>query len=74
MPLFEYLCKECEARSEILVRGSERPRCPACGSRRLVKQASAFAPLNASSSKAGAPAACDVSSCSRRQDGTCPLQ
>jgi putative FmdB family regulatory protein len=43
MPLFNFLCKSCEADNEILVRGSEKPTCPTCGSTQLVKQAAAVA-------------------------------
>ena len=33
MPLFGYLCKQCGKQSELLIRASERPVCPACGSK-----------------------------------------
>ena len=32
MPIYEYLCQGCGERVEVLVRGSEAPACPACGS------------------------------------------
>ena len=48
MPLFQYLCKKCETQSEILVRGEVAPACPECGSNRLEKQLSHFAPVTAS--------------------------
>ena len=71
MPLFEFVCEECHKRSEILVRNNKTPECPHCGARRLVKQASAFAPvIGASAQKA--PAGCDASSCGRLREGTCP--
>lgn len=43
MPLYEYLCQACEHPFEELVRGDERPLCPACGSARLSKRFSTFA-------------------------------
>ncbi|RIK78200.1 MAG: zinc ribbon domain-containing protein [Planctomycetota bacterium] len=35
MPLYEYTCTKCRDEFELLVRGSETPVCPACGSDRL---------------------------------------
>ena len=69
MPLFEYICRKCHERSEILVRGNDAPVCPHCGSDRLVKQASAFAPVGAASAPR-LPSGCE--SCHSRQDGMCP--
>jgi putative FmdB family regulatory protein len=43
MPIFEYLCKGCGKRFEVLIRGSEKPQCPKCSSTRLEQQLSAFA-------------------------------
>lgn len=42
MPVFEYLCGKCKSEFELLVRGSEEIRCPACGSNRLKKLVSSF--------------------------------
>ncbi len=50
MPLFEFTCQECKETHELLVRGSEKPACPKCGSKKMEKQASHFAPMS------GAPA------------------
>ncbi|MGY8769417.1 MAG: FmdB family zinc ribbon protein [Pirellulales bacterium] len=35
MPLYEYTCSDCTAKSEILIRGSETPQCPQCESTNL---------------------------------------
>jgi len=71
MPLFEYVCAKCHERSEILVRSHEVPVCPHCGSDRLMKQASAFAPVGASASRSSSlPTGCE--SCCSRENGTCP--
>jgi len=43
MPIFEYLCKDCGKQFEVLVRGSEKARCPKCKSASLEQQLSAFA-------------------------------
>jgi putative FmdB family regulatory protein len=43
MPIFEYVCGACDHRFEVVVRGAERPECPACHGRDLQKQLSVFA-------------------------------
>lgn len=43
MPLYEYKCQGCHETVEILVRSSETPVCPRCGSRKLDKQLSVAA-------------------------------
>ncbi|HEY7545011.1 MAG TPA: zinc ribbon domain-containing protein [Blastocatellia bacterium] len=43
MPIFEYICKECDHRFEKLVFGSTEVECPSCKSAKLEKQLSAFA-------------------------------
>lgn len=40
MPIYEYACPECEREFELLLRGSERPVCPSCGSGRIERQIS----------------------------------
>lgn len=37
MPLFDFHCDACQAGFERLVRGSEPPTCPHCGSTQLTK-------------------------------------
>jgi len=44
MPIYEYECRDCGERFEHLLRGDERPACPACGGEKLEKQISAPAP------------------------------
>ena len=68
MPLFAYLCKDCEEPSEILVRGSEKPVCPHCGSKRIEKQMSHFAPMIGQTSSP--PPSC-ASCCA---GGGCPMR
>jgi putative FmdB family regulatory protein len=43
MPIYEYVCMECEAHFEELVRGDEEPACPDCGAARVSRQLSVFA-------------------------------
>ena len=35
MPLFDFVCKSCQHQFEALVRGSQTPACPECGSTAL---------------------------------------
>jgi putative FmdB family regulatory protein len=37
MPIYEYVCRRCRHEFEVLVRGSEQPKCPHCGDPRLDK-------------------------------------
>lgn len=38
MPMFDFVCTSCQHAFETLVRGSNTPTCPACGSDQLEKQ------------------------------------
>ncbi len=42
MPIYEYKCNKCGGTFEVLVRASEKPACPQCGSKRLKKLVSGF--------------------------------
>ncbi len=58
MPLFEYACRDCDHRFELLVRASTKLECPKCASTALDKQLSVFAvsaPAGPSSHAAPAP-------------------
>ena len=54
MPIFEYICKECDHRFEALVYGKEKAECPKCHARKLAPQLSVFA-VSASSAKSASP-------------------
>ncbi len=43
MPIYEYLCKQCDKRFEKLVRAATTVECPACGGKSVEKQLSVFA-------------------------------
>jgi putative FmdB family regulatory protein len=43
MPIYEYRCRACNHRFELIVNGSTLPACPACKARDLEKQLSVFA-------------------------------
>lgn len=73
MPIFEYVCQECEQRFEKLVYGSDEPECPSCHSRKLEQQLSVFS-VNASGKAASSPAAGACGSCGDpRGPGACSL-
>lgn len=40
MPLYAYQCEDCHAEFELLVRASDTPACPSCGSEKLQQQVS----------------------------------
>ncbi len=52
MPLFEYECRGCGHKFEVLIRGNEQAHCPKCGGERIEKCLSVFAV----STRASAPA------------------
>ena len=68
MPLFVYTCKSCGKDSELLIRGSETPSCPACNASDLEKQLSHIRPMHASAPE---PVGCGASQCCRMQGGGC---
>jgi putative FmdB family regulatory protein len=43
MPIYEYICKDCDKQFELLIRESTVLECPSCKSRKLEKQLSVFA-------------------------------
>ena len=43
MPIYEYVCMECESHFEELVRNGEQVSCPDCDASRVVRQLSVFA-------------------------------
>ncbi len=43
MPIFEYVCKECQHQFEALIFGTQKAECPKCQSKKLEPQLSVFA-------------------------------
>jgi putative FmdB family regulatory protein len=43
MPIYEYVCMQCESHFEELVRMDETADCPDCGSQNVRRQVSVFA-------------------------------
>lgn len=50
MPIFEFVCTDCNNAFEVLLRGAEEAVCPTCQGRRLQKQISLPAPQGKSKS------------------------
>ena len=74
MPIFEYICKECNHSFEALVYGSEKADCPKCHSKKLSPQLSVFA-VSAKGSPSPAPSAGAFGSCGDpRGPGACSMK
>jgi putative FmdB family regulatory protein len=59
MPIFEYVCQECDHPFEALVYGVQKATCPKCQSQKLAPQVSLFAVAAKGSARpSSAPAAC----------------
>lgn len=43
MPIFEYVCQECDHKFETIVLGRQKPKCPKCESKKLRQRISSFA-------------------------------
>ncbi len=43
MPIFEYICKQCDHEFEAIVYGGKKAECPKCQSKQLAPQISVFA-------------------------------
>ena len=73
MPIFEYLCKECDHEFEALVYGSQKAACPKCHGKNLAPKLSVFA-VSAKTSSTAAPTAGPCGSCGDpRGPGACSL-
>jgi putative FmdB family regulatory protein len=73
MPIFEYLCKECNHEFEALVYGKDKAECPKCHSQKLEPQLSVFA-VAAKGASSPSPSAGPCSSCGDpRGAGACSL-
>jgi putative FmdB family regulatory protein len=54
MPIFEYICKECDHQFEALVYGNQKAECPKCHGAKLAPQLSVFA-VSAKGPASGGP-------------------
>jgi putative FmdB family regulatory protein len=73
MPIFEYICQECQHEFETLVFGRDKAKCPKCQSQKLSPQLSIFA-VAAKSSAGSASSTGACGSCGDpRGPGACSL-
>jgi putative FmdB family regulatory protein len=75
MPMYEYVCTQCEHRFESLVRGNLTPECPSCHRTALEKQPSVFsAHAGGGQSAFGAPTGGACGACGDpRGPGACSI-
>ena len=77
MPIFEYICQECQHEFETLVFGRDKAKCPKCHSQKLSPQLSVFAVSAKSSANASAGAGAGAGACGSCGDprgaGACSL-
>lgn len=63
MPLFDYLCLDCNAVTEVLIAGAEdQPQCRSCGSQNLKRLLSTPSSLSGSA-RGGLPGSGDTTCC-----------
>jgi putative FmdB family regulatory protein len=73
MPIFEYVCQECQHEFEALLFGRDKAKCPKCQSKKLSPQLSVFAVSAKSSTSASAPSGACGSCGDPRGAGSCSL-
>ena len=76
MPIFEYICKECQHAFEALVFGKQKAECPKCQSKELEPQLSVFAvsAKSGAQSQSSLPAGPCGSCGDARGPGACSLR
>lgn len=73
MPIFEYVCKDCNHEFEALLYGNQKAECPKCHGKKLTPQLSVFA-VAAKGSSASADTGGACGSCGDpRGPGACSL-
>jgi putative FmdB family regulatory protein len=71
MPIFEYICKDCDHPFEALVYGKQKAKCPKCHGSKLAARLSIFA-VSAKSVSTAAPSTGACGSCGDpRGPGSC---
>jgi putative FmdB family regulatory protein len=73
MPIFEYVCQECDHEFEAIVLGQQKAACPKCESKKLKQQISKFA-VSGSDKSAPTAAAGPCGTCGDpRGPGACSM-
>ena len=74
MPIFEYVCQQCDHDFEALLYGTQKPECPKCHGKKLSQKLSVFAVSGKSSSSARPTAPGPCGSCGDpRGAGSCSM-
>jgi putative FmdB family regulatory protein len=73
MPIFEYICQECQHEFEALVFGRDKATCPKCQSKKLSPQLSVFAMSGKNSVGPSSPTGACGSCGDARGPGACSL-
>jgi putative FmdB family regulatory protein len=74
MPIFEYICQQCQHEFETLLFGRDKAKCPKCQSQKLSPQLSVFAMSAKGSIRSSGPAGSACGSCGDpRGPGACSL-
>jgi putative FmdB family regulatory protein len=74
MPIFEYICEECQHQFEALLFGRDKAKCPKCESKKLSSQLSVFATSAKGSASAPTSTGGGCGSCGDpRGPGSCSL-
>jgi putative FmdB family regulatory protein len=74
MPIFEYVCQQCNHQFEAIVLGTQKAACPKCESKRLSQQLSSFAVGGEKSREPAGPSGGACGSCGDpRGPGACSM-
>ena len=75
MPIFEYICNQCQHEFEALVYGKDKAECPKCNSKKLEPQLSVFAVSAKGASSGATPDGGACGSCGDpRGPGACSIR
>jgi putative FmdB family regulatory protein len=78
MPIFEYICRDCDHAFEALVYGKQKAECPKCHSKSLAPQLSVFAVSGSGSSSKSASSFASGGACGAcgdpRGPGACSMR
>ncbi len=74
MPIFEYVCEECDKKFEAILFGSQKAECPKCHGKNITPQLSVFAVSTKTSSASAFQSSGPCGSCGdARGPGACSL-
>jgi len=71
MPIYEYSCEKCDKKFEILIMGSDKAACPACGNRKVKRLMSSCGFVSKGSGGETVSASAGASSCTGCSSTNC---